>query len=53
MKFGQLIEYNMKNSFLEKPYKKCDEKTMLRPFPKVLELSISPDHTVWFYCIPS
>ena len=24
MKFGQLIEYNMRNIFLEKPFKKCD-----------------------------
>ena len=23
MKFGQLIEYNMRNIFLEKPYTKC------------------------------
>ena len=23
MKFGQFIEYNMRNIFLEKPYKKC------------------------------
>ena len=24
MKFGQLIEYNMRNIFLEKPFKNCD-----------------------------
>ena len=24
MKTGQLIEYNMRNIFLEKPYTKCD-----------------------------
>ena len=23
IKFGQLIEYNMRNNFLEKPYSKC------------------------------
>ena len=27
MKFGQLIEYNMKNIFLEKSYLKCDGET--------------------------
>ena len=25
MKFGQLIEYNMRNIFLEKSYTECDE----------------------------
>ena len=33
MKFGQLIEYNMKNIFFfEKPYKKCDGETITRSF---------------------
>ena len=32
-KFGQLIEYNMRNIFLEKPYTKCGEETIFRPFP--------------------
>ena len=27
MKFGQLMEYNTINSFLEKSYIKCDEKS--------------------------
>ena len=35
MEFGQLIEYKMRNSFLEKPYKKCGEETIPRPFPKI------------------
>ena len=42
MKFGQLIEYDMINIFLEKSYKKCDE-TIPRPFSKISKLSISLD----------
>ena len=34
MKFGQLIEYNMRNIFLEKPYTKCSGETIPRPFSK-------------------
>ena len=34
MKFGQLIEYNMTNIFLEKSYKKCSGETIPRPFSK-------------------
>ena len=30
MKFGQLIEYNMKNTFLEKSYTKCRGEAILR-----------------------
>ena len=32
MKFGQLIEYNMKNIFLEKSYAKCGGETSSKPF---------------------
>ena len=31
-KLGQLIEYNMKNNFVEKLYKKYGGKTIPRPF---------------------
>ena len=31
-KFGQLIEYNMRNMFLEKSYTKFGEETSPRPF---------------------
>ena len=31
MKFDQLIEYNMRNIFVEKLYTKCGEETILRP----------------------
>ena len=32
MKFGQLIDCNMRNIFLEKSYTKCDGETSPRPF---------------------
>ena len=32
MKFGQLIEHNMRNIFLEKSNAKCDGETTPRPF---------------------
>ena len=34
MKFGQLIEYNMRNLFVEKSYTKWDEETITRPLTK-------------------
>ena len=43
MKFGQLIEYNMRNVFLEKLYTKCGRETSPRPFSVKLKLSISLD----------
>ena len=39
MKFGKLIEYNMRNIVLEK-YSKYGAKTSLRPFPKKSKFSI-------------
>ena len=41
MKFGQLIEYNMRKIFLEKSYTKCVGGTIPRPFSKKSKLSIS------------
>ena len=41
MKFGQLIECNMKIIFLEKSFGKCDAETSHRPFSEKLKLSIS------------
>ena len=38
MKFGKLIEYNMKNIFIEKSYTKCGEETSPRPFSGKLRL---------------
>ena len=43
MKSGQLIEYNMKSIFLEKPYTKVDEETSLRLFSAKSKLRISLD----------
>ena len=42
MKFGQLIEYNMRNIFLEKSYTKCDGKASPTFFSRP-KLSISLD----------
>ena len=40
MKLGQLIEYNMRNIFLEKSYTKCGGETSPRPFSKKLNFCI-------------
>ena len=40
MKFVQLIEYNMRNIFIEISYTKCGRETILRPFSKNSKLSI-------------
>ena len=42
-KFGQLIECNMRNIFLEKSYRKCGGETSPRPFSEKLKLSKSLD----------
>ena len=43
MKFGQLIEYNTRNIFVEKSYTKCAGETIPRPLSKKSKLSISLD----------
>ena len=43
MKFGQLIEYNMRNIFVERSYTRCGGETISRPFSKKSKLSISLD----------
>ena len=43
MKYGQLIEYNMRNIFLGKSYTKYGGETSPRPFSGKLKLSISLD----------
>ena len=45
MKFGQIIECNMGNIFLEKSYAKCGRETSSRPFSEKLKLSISLDQS--------
>ena len=44
VKFGNLIECNMRNIFLEKSYTKYGGETSPRPFSEKLKLSISQDH---------
>ena len=46
MKFGQLIERNMRNIFLEKWYTKGGGETSPRPFSEKLKLGISLDKLV-------
>ena len=43
MKFGQLIECNLRNIFLGKSYTICGGETSPRPFTEKLKLSISLD----------
>ena len=43
-KFGQLIDYNMKNIFVEKSYKKYGGETITTLFSEKLKLSISLNH---------
>ena len=47
MKFGQVMEYNMRNIFLETLYATCGGETILRPFLKSLKLSISLDKVIY------
>ena len=57
IKFGQLIECNMRNIFLEKSYSKCGEETSARPSSGKLKLSMSLGCLrfviVCFYYMPS
>ena len=43
MKFGKLIDYEMRNIFLEESHTKYGGETSLRPFSEKLKLSISMD----------
>ena len=43
MKFGQLIEYNLSNIFVEKSHIKYAAETIPRPLSKISKLSISLD----------
>ena len=43
IKFDKLIEYNMRNIFLEKSYTKCGEETVSRPFSNKSKFSVSLD----------
>ena len=50
MKFGQLIEYNMRNIFLEKSCTKYSVETIPRPFSKKSHVSISLDQYFKVLC---
>ena len=41
MKYGQLIEYNMRNIFFEKSFTKWDGETIPRSFSEESESSVS------------
>ena len=43
MKFGQLIEYNRSESYLEKSYAICGGETVPKSFSKKSKLSMSQD----------
>ena len=43
IKFGQSLEYNMINIFLETSYTKCGGETIPEPFLKISKLGISLD----------
>ena len=43
MKFGQLVEYNTRNAFLEKLCTGWGAESSLRPFHKKLKFSVSLD----------
>ena len=43
MKFGQLIEYNMRTMFHEKSYTKCGKETIPRSLSKKSRLSVPLD----------
>ena len=44
MKFGQLLEYNMRNIFDEKSYTKCGGESIPIHFSKKLKLTIPLYH---------
>ena len=50
MKFDQLIDYIMRNIFLEKLYTKCHRENIPRPFVKKSKLSTSQDQQSKILC---
>ena len=40
LKFNELIEYSIRNIFIEKSYRKCCGETIPRPFPTKSNVSI-------------
>ena len=53
MKFGQLIDSDMRNIFPEKSYTKCDGETSRR-LKSTLSMSLDLKfYTICLYCMPS
>ena len=48
MKYGQLIEDNMRNIFVERSYTKSSGETIPRPFSKKSKLSLSLDFKILY-----
>ena len=59
MEFGQLVECNIRNTFLEKLYTKCGGETSPKSFSEKSKMSISPVnrllkfYAACFYCMAS
>ena len=51
MKFGQLIEYNMRNIFLEKSYTNCGSEIIPKPFSAKPKLRIFLDIFLEYFLI--
>ena len=51
MKFGQLIEYNMRNIFRQKSYTKSGEETIPRSFSKKSNLACVWIDSLKFVCL--
>ena len=51
MKVAQLIEYNMRNIFLENSFKKCGGEIITRPLSRKSKLTIYLDQWLKFYII--
>ena len=47
IKFGQLMECNIRNIFLEKSCTKCGEEISPRPIPEESKLNISLDQVLY------
>ena len=53
IKFGQLIQDNIRNIFLDKSCTKCIGKTIPDHFLKIFRLIMSKFYIVCSYCMPN
>ena len=51
MKFGQLMEYNLRSIFLKKSHTKCGGKTIPRPFLKKIKIKQSDQYSKVLYVV--